>query len=199
VHEAAGRVGLLDSWIRPIQDGMRIAGTAVTVLCGLDDNLAIHLAVERCAPGDIRVVALEHPSGAAMLGEMLATSLRAHGVIGAVVDAGVRDVAALRAMGFTVRSRWISAQGPDNNNAVSVNEPVVCAGQTVEPGDVVIADDDGVMCVSAAAAERIAELAAERAAREDQLRTRLADGELTIDLLGLREVAGHVDSKPPQG
>jgi 4-hydroxy-4-methyl-2-oxoglutarate aldolase len=130
---------------------------------------------------------------------MLATSLRAHGVIGAVVDGGVRDVAGLRAMGFPVWSRWISAQGPAKSNAVAVNGSVECAGQAVEPGDVIVADDDGVMCVSAAAAAGVAKLAAERATREHRLRTRLAAGELTIDLLGLREVAGRMDIKPHQG
>jgi 4-hydroxy-4-methyl-2-oxoglutarate aldolase len=185
-HEVSGRTGLLDPSLRPIQHGIRIAGSAVTVSCPPDDNLAIHLAVEHCVPGDVLVVAVTDPSDAGVLGELLATSLRAHGVIGAVIDAGVRDVAELREMGFPVWSRWVSARGTTKRAAISVNRSVVCAGQVIEPGDVIIADDDGVMCVAAGTAASVAERATERVAHEDVLRARLAAGELSVDLLGLR-------------
>lgn len=200
-HEVSGRTGLLDASIWPIQPGTRIAGSAVTVLCPPDDNLAIHVAVEHCVPGDVLVVAVTQPSDAGMLGELLATSLRAHGVIAAVVDAGVRDVAELREMGFPVWSRWISARGTTKRAAVSVNHSVVCAGQAVEPGDVVIADDDGVMCVTARDAARVADLAGKRVAHEQQLRARLAAGELSLDLLGLREATdrGVLRDAPERG
>ncbi len=186
VHEAQGRRGLLDPSVRPIQEGTRLAGTAVTVLCQPGDNLMIHLAVERCREGDVLVVAMAEPSNAGVLGELLATSLRAHGVVAAIVDAGVRDVAELRAMGFPVWSRWISAQGTTKVGAGTVNETVVCGGQAVSAGDVIVADDDGVVCVAAAAAAAVADAAEERALHEGELRGRLAAGELTLDLLDLR-------------
>jgi 4-hydroxy-4-methyl-2-oxoglutarate aldolase len=188
VHEAQGRSGLLDPSIRPIQQGVRLAGPAVTVLCPPGDNLMIHLAVEHCRPGDVLVVAMTPAGSDGVLGEMISTSLRAHGVIAAVVDAGVRDVDALRAMPFPVWSRWISAQGTAKRAAGSVNRPVVCAGQLVNPGDVIIADDDGVVRVAEGDAATVAELAEQRGAHEDSLRKRFADGELSVDLLGLREV-----------
>jgi 4-hydroxy-4-methyl-2-oxoglutarate aldolase len=186
VHEAQGRRGLLAPSMRPIQEGTRIAGTAVTVLCQPGDNLMIHHAVEHCREGDVLVVAMAKPSSAGVLGELLATSLRAHGVVAAVVDAGVRDVAALRAMAFPVWSRWISAQGSTKTGAGTVNETVVCGGQQVSTGDVIVADDDGVVCVPAAQSASVAVGAEERAAHEHQVRSRLAAGELTVDLLHLR-------------
>jgi len=189
-HEVSGRTGLLDPSIRPIQVGVRIAGSAVTALCPPGDNLAIHLAVEHCRPGDVLVVAMTEPSDGGFLGELLATSLRAHGVIGAVIDAGVRDVLELREMGFPVWSRWISARGTTKHTAVSVNRAVVCGGQAIQPGDVIVADDDGVTCVPALAAALVAEQAAERVAHEEVVRGRLAAGELTVDLLGLRDAVG---------
>jgi 4-hydroxy-4-methyl-2-oxoglutarate aldolase len=191
-HEAQGRSGLLDPSVRPIQQGVRLAGPAVTVLCPPGDNLMIHLAVEHCRPGDVLVVAMIPADSDGVLGEMLATSLRAHGVIAAVVDAGVRDVDALRAMPFPVWSRWISAQGTAKSAAGTVNRPLVCAGQLVNPGDVIIADDDGVVCVAAGDATTVAELAEQRAAHEDSLRKRLASGELSVNLLGLRDVANRI-------
>ncbi|HEY8673183.1 MAG TPA: 4-carboxy-4-hydroxy-2-oxoadipate aldolase/oxaloacetate decarboxylase [Candidatus Dormibacteraeota bacterium] len=194
-HEVSGG-GLLDPSLRPIQHGVRVAGSAVTVLCAPDDNLSIHLAVERCLPGDVLVVAVMEPSDAGVLGELLATSLRAHGVIAAVIDAGVRDIAELREMGFPVWSRWVSARGTTKRTAGPVNQSVVCAGQVVEPGDAIVADDDGVVCVAAAAAERIAAGAAERVGREAVLRARLATGELSADLLGLRAAAERAALEP---
>ncbi len=188
-HEAQGRRGLLDPEVRPIQAGVRVAGPAVTVLCQPGDNLMIHLAVEHCRPGDVLVVAMSSASSDGMLGELLATSLRAHGAIAAVVDAGVRDVAELRAMGFPAWSRWVSAQGTSKHGAGVVNRPVVCAGQTIAAGDVIVADDDGVVCVPQHGAAQVADEAESRVAHEQATRARLAAGELTVDLLGLREVA----------
>ncbi|MFI5313430.1 MAG: 4-carboxy-4-hydroxy-2-oxoadipate aldolase/oxaloacetate decarboxylase [Candidatus Dormibacteria bacterium] len=188
-HEAQGRRGLLHPSIRPIQTGVRVAGPAVTVLCQPGDNLMIHLAVEQCRPGDVLVVAMASASSDGVLGELLATSLRAHGVIAAVLDAGVRDVAELRAMGFPVWSRWISAAGTSKAGAGAIDRPVVCADQAVAAGDVIVADDDGVVCVPARQAAEVAEHAERRVANEEITRTRLAAGELTVDLLGLREVA----------
>jgi 4-hydroxy-4-methyl-2-oxoglutarate aldolase len=188
-HEAQDRRGLLDPSVRPIQDGARVAGTAVTALCLPGDNLMIHRAIERCGGGDVLVVAVATPDDTGMLGELLATSLRAHGVVATIVDAGVRDVAALRVMGFPVWSRWISAQGTTKTGLGSIDEPVVCGGQLVTPGDVIVADDDGVVCVAAAEAAAVVDRAERRAAHEDVLRARLAAGELTLDLLDLRPAA----------
>jgi 4-hydroxy-4-methyl-2-oxoglutarate aldolase len=195
-HEAFGRAGLLDPAIRPIQQGIRIAGPAVTVLCPPADNLMIHMAVEHCRPGDVLVVATGPPRNAGVIGELLATSLRAHGVIGAVIDAGVRDVAELRAMGFPVWSRWITAQGTTKHGAGAVNRAVVCAGQEVEPGDVIVADDDGVVCVAAASAVEMARGVLDRVAHESEIRARLAAGELSADILGLREAAARARIAP---
>ncbi|MDQ2959874.1 MAG: 4-carboxy-4-hydroxy-2-oxoadipate aldolase/oxaloacetate decarboxylase, partial [Candidatus Dormibacteraeota bacterium] len=189
VHEAQGRSGLLDPLLRPIQEGARLAGPAVTVWCPPGDNLMVHLAVEHCLPGDVLVLAMTPPTGDGVLGELLATSLRAHGVVAAVLDAGVRDVADLHAMGFPVWSRWISAQGTAKHGVGSVNVPVVCGGRPVNPGDVVVADDDGVVCVAAGDAARVADAGERRLAHEASLRDRLAAGELSTDLLELREVA----------
>ncbi|HSP65962.1 MAG TPA: 4-carboxy-4-hydroxy-2-oxoadipate aldolase/oxaloacetate decarboxylase [Candidatus Deferrimicrobium sp.] len=188
-HEAQGRRGLCAPSLRPIQDGARVAGTAVTALCAPGDNLTIHLAVEQCHEGDVLVVAMKEPSNAGVLGELLATSLRAHGVVAAIVDAGVRDVAALRAMRFPVWSRWVSAQGTTKIGHGAVNTTVLCGGQAVSRGDVIVADDDGVVCVPAAEAAAVAMQAEARAAHEEALRGRLAAGELTVDLLDLRDPA----------
>ena len=192
-HEAYGRAGLLDPAIRPIQQGVRVAGPAVTALCPRADNLMIHMAVEQCRPGDVLVVATMPPGDASgVIGELLATSLRAHGVIGAVVDAGVRDVYELRAMGFPVWSRWITAQGTTKHGPGAVNRTMVCAGQEIAPGDIIVADDDGVVCIAAASVLEIADGVVERVAHEDVIRTRLAAGELSADILGLREAAARV-------
>ncbi len=190
-HEAQGRRGLLDPSLRPVQQGVRLAGTAVTVLCPPGDNLMIHLAVQHCANGDVLVVATTEPSDHGVIGDLLATSLRSHGVLAVVVDAGVRDVAELRAMGFPAWSRWVSARGTGKVGAGSVNRPVVCAGQAVNPGDAIVADDDGVVCVPAAEAAAVAAAAEQRVAHECELRRRFRNGELSADLLGLREVAAR--------
>jgi 4-hydroxy-4-methyl-2-oxoglutarate aldolase len=202
VHEAQGRTGLLLPRLRPIYPGAAVAGSAVTVLCHPGDNLMIHLAVELCRPGDVLVVAMTSENEDGLLGELLATSLRAHGVVAAVMDCGVRDVASLREMEFPVWSRAISAQGTSKAAAGSVNVPVVCAGQSVRPGDAMVADDDGVVCVSRTAAAEVAVRVAERVGHEAAVRRRLAAGELGADLYGFREVAERLgiedggDSQP---
>jgi 4-hydroxy-4-methyl-2-oxoglutarate aldolase len=187
VHEALGRTGFLGPRLRPIQDGARIGGCAVTALCWPGDNLMIHAAVEQCQPGDVVVVTTTSPSTDGMFGELLATSLLARGVRGLVIDAGVRDVADLRALGFPVWSAAISAQGTVKATAGAVNVPVVVGGQTVGPGDVILADDDGVLRVPAADVARGIELSAQRVAKEAATRKALADGELGLDRYGLRE------------
>ena len=186
VHEAQGRTGAFATRIRPIQAGARIAGAAVTVSCHPGDNLMIHTAVEVCRPGDVLVVTTTSPSTDGMLGELLATSLSAHGVIGVVSDGGVRDVAELRAMGFPVWSRAISPQGTVKASPGSVNVPVVCGDQLVSPGDVVIADDDGIVCVRRERAAEVLAASQARVANEADKRARLASGELGVDMYNLR-------------
>lgn len=186
VHEAQGRRGALAPALRPIQEGARIAGPAVTVLCQAGDNLMLHAAVEVCRPGDLLVVVTASPSTDGMLGELLATSLSAHGVVGVVIDAGVRDVAALRAMGFPVWARAISPHGTVKASPGSVNVPVVCAGQFVSPGDVVVADDDGVVVVPRDDTADVVAAARAREAAETVKRERLAAGELGVDMYNLR-------------
>lgn len=192
VHEAQGCSGLLLPRLRPIYDGAAAAGSALTVLCHPGDNLMIHLAVELCRPGDVLVVAMTSENEDGLLGELLATSLRAHGVLAAILDCGVRDVAALREMGFPVWSRAVSAQGTTKSVAGSVNVPVVCAGQLVAPGDAIVADDDGVVCVSRDTAAAVAARAAERVAREAEMRQRLANGELGAEIYGFHELANQL-------
>jgi 4-hydroxy-4-methyl-2-oxoglutarate aldolase len=188
VHEADNRRGALDPRIRPIQSGARIAGSAVTVSCQPGDNLMIHAAVETCRAGDILVVTTTSPSTDGMIGELLATSLRAHGVIGIVTAAGIRDAAELRDMDFPVWTRAISPQGTVKASPGSVNVPVVCGGQTVHPGDAVVADDDGVVVVPRARAEVVLAAGRARAANESGKRARLAAGELGVDMYGLRTI-----------
>jgi 4-hydroxy-4-methyl-2-oxoglutarate aldolase len=192
VHEADQRRGALNPAIRPILAGARVAGSAVTVLCPPGDNLMIHAAVEMCRPGDILVVATTSPSTDGMIGELLATSLRAHGVIGVVTAAGIRDVAELRAMGFPVWARAISAQGTVKASPGAVNVPVVCGGQTVHPGDAIVADDDGVVVVGRDRAGAVLTAAQARAANEQVKRGKLASGELGVDMYGLRALLKDV-------
>jgi len=187
VHEADHRRGALDPAIRPIQSGARIAGPAVTVSCAPGDNLMVHAAVETCRPGDILIVTTTSPSTDGMIGELLATSLRAHGVIGIVTAAGIRDVAELRAMEFPVWARAVNPQGTVKASPGSVNVPVVCGGQIVHPGDAIVADDDGVVVVPRDRCAEVLEAGRARAANEDAKRTKLAAGELGVDMYGLRE------------
>lgn len=187
IHEAAGKTGLMAPSIRPIQDGVKIGGPAVTVLCPPGDNLMIHAAVEVVQPGDLLVVATSSRSTDGMFGDLLATSLRARGCAGLVIDAGVRDVAELRAMQFPVWSAAIHAQGTVKASPGSVNAPVVCAGVQVAPGDVVVADDDGVVVVPRSSTADVLDAANDRLTKEAETRRRLEDGELGLDFYGLRD------------
>jgi 4-hydroxy-4-methyl-2-oxoglutarate aldolase len=186
IHEAQGRTGLLEPAIRPVYPGTRISGTAVTVSVPPGDNLMIHVAVEVCGDGDLLVVAPTARSDAGYLGELLATALAFRGVRGAVIDAGVRDVAELQRMGFPVWSRSISAFGTVKKTLGDVNIPVVCAGQAVRPGDVVVADDDGVVVVPRVHAEAVRAASAEREQKEAMSRSRYEAGELSLDVHSMR-------------
>jgi 4-hydroxy-4-methyl-2-oxoglutarate aldolase len=186
VHEAIGRRGFADPDLRPIQQGVRLAGTAVTVSSHPGDNLMIHAAVEVCQEGDVLVVTNTAPSTHGMFGELLATSLIARGVGALVTDAGVRDTAELREMGFAVWSRHVSCEGTVKASPGSVNVPVVLGGVVVRPGDVVCADDDGVVVVARDEAAWALDRARQRVAREEATRARLAAGELGVDVYGLR-------------
>jgi 4-hydroxy-4-methyl-2-oxoglutarate aldolase len=186
VHEAIGRGGLLGTHLRPLWPGATMAGTAVTVLCPPGDNLMVHVAVEQAKPGDVLVVATSSPCSDGLVGELLATALRVRGVRGLVIDTGVRDVATLREMRFPVWSRAVSAQGTVKASAGSVNVPISIGGTVIGPGDAVVADDDGVVCVPRE--EAAAALAAGRARveREQASRAAFAAGELSLDRYGLR-------------
>jgi 4-hydroxy-4-methyl-2-oxoglutarate aldolase len=187
VHEALGRAGYLGPEFRPAWPGARIGGTAVTVLCWPGDNLMIHVAVEQCQPGDVLVVATNSSSADGLFGELLATSLASRGVRGAVLACGVRDVAEMRDMRFPVWSRAVSAQGSVKATAGAVNVPVVLGGQAVHPGDVVVADDDGVVVVPRAEAKRALSAAQARVEKEAASRAAFQDGQLGLDLYGLRD------------
>lgn len=195
IHEAQGRAGLMKPYMRPIYTGAAVAGTAVTVLVQPGDNWMLHVVAEMIRPGDVVVAACTADNADGMFGELLATSYVAQGGKGLVLDAGVRDVAAISAMKFPVWSRAIHARGTVKSSLGSVNVPVVCAGMLVEPGDVVVGDDDGVVVVSKRRAAAVAEASAAREAKEDTARKRLAAGELTLDVHGMREALAKAGLK----
>lgn len=187
VHEAQGRKGYLDAALNPIYRGAHIAGPAVTVSVAPCDNWMIHVAVELCQPGDVLVVAPTSPSDAGYFGELLATALSTRGVKGLIIDAGCRDVRELTEMGFPVWSRYVSATGTVKETLGDVNVPIVCGGQAIEPGDLIVADDDGVVVVRRSEAPSVLAASIAREEKEAAVRERYRAGEISLDVSSMRE------------
>jgi 4-hydroxy-4-methyl-2-oxoglutarate aldolase len=186
VHEAQGRTGLMQPYMRPIYPSAKAAGSAITVVCQAGDNLMIHAAMELCQAGDMLVVTTTSESTDGMFGELLAVSARARGVAGLVIDAGCRDVADITTMDFPVWAKAVHAQGTVKATAGWVNVPVVCAGAAIDPGDVIVGDADGVVVVPRLQAVEVARMGSERVAKEQKSREKLRNGELGLDFYGLR-------------